>query len=91
MKRLAESSEMERHRQELESNKEKQSLQLTINNHLATIEELISVKNDLLAENKKLMTILKKKEAVEKQRKALLRTELKEIDKLEKVIDKIVE
>lgn len=49
------------------------------------------MKNDLLAENKKLMTILKKKEALEKQRKALLRTELKEIDKLEKVIDKIVE
>lgn len=49
------------------------------------------MKNDLLAENKKLMTILKKKEVLEKQRKALLRTELKEIDKLEKVIDKIVE
>jgi hypothetical protein len=39
-------------------------LQLTINNHLATIEELISVKNELLAENKKLMTIIRKKEAV---------------------------
>jgi hypothetical protein len=37
------------------------------------------------------MTIIKKKEALEKQRKALLRTELREIDKLEKVIDKIVE
>lgn len=65
-------------------------LQIAINNHLATIEELISVKNDLLAENKKLITVIRKKEALEKQRKALLRTELKEIDKLEKVIDKIV-
>lgn len=82
---------MERHRHEIDSNKEKQSLQMAISQHLATIEELIGVKNDLLAENKKLMTILKKKEALEKQRKALLRTELKEIDKLEKVIDKIVE
>lgn len=37
------------------------------------------------------MSIIKKKEVIQKQRKALLRTELKEIDKLEKVIDKIVE
>jgi hypothetical protein len=91
MKKLVESQEMERHRYEIDSNKEKQGLQMAMNSHLATIEELIGVKNDLLAENKKLMTIIKKKEALEKQRKALLRTELKEIDKLEKVIDKIVE
>lgn len=61
MKKLIEAQEIERHKLEIDSNKEKQSLQLTINNHLATIEELISVKNDLLAENKKLMTIIKKK------------------------------
>jgi hypothetical protein len=91
MKKLVESQEMERHRYEIDSNKEKQGLQMAMNSHLDTIEELIGVKNDLLAENKKLMTIIKKKEALEKQRKALLRTELKEIDKLEKVIDKIVE
>jgi hypothetical protein len=72
-----ESQEMERHRLEIDVSKEKQTLQMAINQHLATIEELIGVKNDLLAENKKLMTIIKKKEALEKQRKALLRTELK--------------
>lgn len=49
MKKLMEAQEIERHKLEIDSNKEKQSLQLTINNHLATIEELISVKNDLLA------------------------------------------
>jgi hypothetical protein len=52
-------------------------LQITINDHLATIEELIRVKNDLLDENKRFITLIKKKEAVERQRKALLRTELK--------------
>lgn len=74
IKKLVETQEIERHRYEIETNKEKQGLQITINSHLATIEELIGVKNDLLAENKKLMTIIKKKEALEKQRKALLRT-----------------
>lgn len=61
MKKLLEAQEIERHRLEIDANKEKQSLQITINNHLATIQELISVKNDLLAENKKLMTIIRKK------------------------------
>jgi hypothetical protein len=51
----------------------------------------LGIKNDLLAENKQMQNILKKKETIEKQRRMLLKTELKEIDKLEKVIDKIVD
>jgi hypothetical protein len=35
-----------------------------------------------MMENRKLMAILKKKEQTERQRKQLLRTELKEIDRI---------
>jgi hypothetical protein len=58
-------------------NMERQSLQAVINQHITTIDDLINVKNDLAAENRRLMAILKKKEVVEKQRRQLLRTELK--------------
>lgn len=82
---------MDKGRLESDFLKEKQNLQAIINQHVRTIEELLGIKNDLLAENKQMQNILKKKEAVEKQRRMLLKTELKEIDKLEKVIDKIVD
>jgi regulator of replication initiation timing len=47
-----------------------------------SIEELMEVKNHLMIENRKLIAILKKKELAEKQRKQLLRTEFKEIDRI---------
>lgn len=54
-----------------------------------SIEQLMQVKNHLMMENRKLMAILKKKEQTERQRKQLLRTEFKEIDRIQKVIDRL--
>ena len=54
-----------------------------------SIEELMDVKNHLMDENRKLLGILRKKQQQQRHRKQLLRTQLKEIDRIEKVIDKI--
>lgn len=70
---------------------EKRNLDTLSAQHLVTIEDLIHIKNDLTAENRRLNQILQKKEGQERQRRQLLKTEMKEIDKLEKVIDRIVE
>jgi hypothetical protein len=45
----------------------------------------------LLEDNEKLHVRLRKFEKAEKQRKCLLRNEMREVEKLERVIDKIVE
>lgn len=91
IKKLKETTEITSKKLEVDFNLERQNLQAIINQHITTIDDLINVKNDLASENRRLLAILKKKEVVEKQRRQLLRTELKEIDKLEKVIDRIVE
>lgn len=62
-----------------------------ISQHMATIEELINIKKIHEDELTSLRSILKKKESIERERKKLLKTELREIDRLEKVIDRIVE
>jgi len=49
----------------------------------------MEVKNHLIMENRKLVAVLKRKEQTERQRKQLLRTEFKEIDRIEKVIDRL--
>lgn len=51
----------------------------------------MSIKTSLIARIRELEFILKRKEDMAKQRKSLLKDELREIDKLEKVIDRIVE
>ena len=59
--------------------------------HSRTIEELLEIKNGLMADKVKLQSILKKKTDCENKRLSLLKSEWKEINKLEKVIDKIIE
>lgn len=54
-----------------------------------SIEDLMEVKNHLFLENKKMLAILKKKEQVERQRKHILKSEFREIDRIEKVIDRL--
>lgn len=49
----------------------------------------MEVKNHLFLENKKMLAILKKKEQVERQRKHILKSEFREIDRIEKVIDRL--
>jgi hypothetical protein len=39
-------------------------MQAAANQHLQTIEDLVNMKNELIAENKRLQAILRKKEAV---------------------------
>ena len=49
----------------------------------------MEVKNSVLTENRKLVTIIKRKEDIERQRKQILKTEFKEINRIEKVIDRL--
>ena len=91
IRKLSESLEIERSRWEAEAGKERQRLQAVISQHMATIQELMNIKNSHEAELISLRAILKKKESIERERKKLLKTELREIDRLEKVIDRIVE
>ena len=59
--------------------------------HSRTIEELLEIKNGLMADKAKLQSILKKKTDCENKRLSFLKSEWKEINKLEKVIDKIID
>ena len=82
MRRLKETFESEKHIWESTFHKEKQSFQQMINQQACTLQELESEKKYLLEENKRLQMLLRKKETAEKQRRYLLKTEMKEIDKL---------
>jgi cell shape-determining protein MreC len=65
-------------------------MKATIDEHTKTIEDFIRITQELQAEIRQLKSTLKRKEALDRHRKSLLKDEMKEIDKLEKVIDKIV-
>ncbi len=56
----------------------------------SSIDDCMDVKNQLICENRKLKRIIKKKEEHEKIRKELLKSECKEIDRLEKIVDKVL-
>lgn len=62
---------------------------MTIDRQNDQIQDLYAQNKLLSEENKRLQEIIWKKENAEKHRKHLLRTEMKEIDKLEKVINQI--
>ena len=69
--------ESERAKFEAQMAKERQRMQLIINQHETTIQDLLCIKKEFMEENRKLKAALSRKEAVERQRKQLLRTELK--------------
>lgn len=72
-----------------ESDSEISRLEAFVQELKNSIEELMEVKNRLLGENRRFLAILKKKEQSDRQRKQLLLTEFKEIDRIEKVIDRL--
>lgn len=91
IKRVRESIETEKTRWEADFFKERAALQATILQHSRTIEDLLEIKNALLADKAKLQAVLKKKTECENKRLTFLKSEWKEINKLEKVIDKIID
>lgn len=77
IRKLKEANETSLKKQDSEFDQERRQYQALINQHVTTIEDLMNIKNDLSLELKRLQQILKKKEALEKQRRQLLRTEIK--------------
>jgi regulator of replication initiation timing len=54
------------------------------------LERQIEEKGSMAAENKRLRGHIERKEQQEKQRKLLLMSEFREIDKMEKIVKKII-
>lgn len=79
IKKMSSSSEEERAKQEL-----------FIHELKTELEKQMDEKGSLLAEIKRLKGQIERKEQQEKQRKLLLMTEFREIDKMEKVVKKII-